>query len=99
MYGTFELSVPAVVKPQMDQDVAAPAPTTFGELMECVDIVPGISQMLQGTSRPGSSHMWLGSGKLLLDTGIPGYAPAAELDSSPMVRAKPIEPISFYTCI
>ena len=60
-YGTSELRVPAVVKPQTDDDAAEHAPTTFGELMECLDIVPGISQMPQGTSRPGSSHMSLGS--------------------------------------
>jgi len=32
-YGTSELRVPAVLKPQPDQDVAVPAPTSFGELM------------------------------------------------------------------
>jgi len=32
-YGTTELKVPAVVKPQRDQNVVAPAPSTFGELM------------------------------------------------------------------
>jgi len=41
-YGTSESMVPAVVKPQKDDNPAAPAPTTFGEHMECLDIVPGI---------------------------------------------------------
>jgi len=62
-YGTFELRVPAVVQPQPNDDALVPPPTTFGELMESVDIVPGISQRTQGTSRPGSSHIRLGSVK------------------------------------
>jgi len=60
---TSELKVPAVVKPQTDNDAAAPAPTTLGVLMECLDIVPGIWQMPQVTSRLGSCHIRLGSGK------------------------------------
>ena len=50
MYGTSELRVPAVVKPQTNNDTPAPPPTTYGELIESVDIVPGISRRLQGTS-------------------------------------------------
>jgi hypothetical protein len=53
-YGTAELRVPTVVKPQTDHTVAAPALTTFGELMESLNIVLGRSQMPQGTSQPGS---------------------------------------------
>jgi hypothetical protein len=49
-YGTAELRVPVVAQPQTDDDALAPPPTTFGELMERLDIVPGISQMPQGTS-------------------------------------------------
>ena len=52
-YGTSELRVPVVVQPQMDDDAVAPAPTTFGELIEGLDIVPGILQLRQGTSHPG----------------------------------------------
>jgi len=63
-YSTFHLWVPAVVQPQTDDDTAAPTQTTFRELMECLDIVPGLSQMPQGTSRLGSSHMRLGCVKL-----------------------------------
>jgi hypothetical protein len=58
-YGTSELRVQAVVQPPTDDDAATPAPTTFGELMECLEIVPGISQMPQGTTRPGSSYIRL----------------------------------------
>ena len=46
-YGTSELKVPAVVQPQTNDDALPPPPTTFAELMETLDIVPGISQ---GTS-------------------------------------------------
>jgi len=54
-HGTSELRFLAVIEPQTDDDAAAPAPTSFGELMECVGIVSGISHMPRGTSPPGSS--------------------------------------------
>jgi hypothetical protein len=41
-YGTTELSVPAVVQPQTNDDPPAPPPATFGELRERLDIVKGI---------------------------------------------------------
>jgi len=62
-YGTTELKVPAVGKPQTDSTVATPSPTTFGEHMQALDIVPGQSQMPQVTSWQGSSQMRLGSEK------------------------------------
>ena len=98
-YGTAELRVPVVVQPQTDDDASAPPPTTFGELMERLDIVPGISQMPQRTSRPGSSHIWLGSVKLQSITSISGLEPTAEPDKSPFLQAKPVEPVSCYLCI
>jgi len=49
-YGMTELKVPAVGKPQTDLTAATPSPTTFGELMQALDIVPGQSQMPQVTS-------------------------------------------------
>jgi len=42
-YGISGLRVLADIKPQTNDDSATPAPTTFGELMESLDIVPGIS--------------------------------------------------------
>jgi len=45
--GTSKLKVPAVIKYQTDHVSAAPPPTTFGELLETLDIVSGISRMLQ----------------------------------------------------
>jgi len=50
-YETTKLTVPAVVQPQMKVDAAASALTTYGELTENHDSVPGKSQMLQVTSR------------------------------------------------
>jgi len=47
---TSKWRIPAVIQPQMDDDKVAPAPTTFGVLMLCLDIVRRILQMLQGTS-------------------------------------------------
>jgi len=98
-YGTSELKIPAVVQQQTNDDAPAPPLTTFGELMEGLDIVPGISQRPQGTSRPGSSHIRLGSVKPQSKSSIPSGEPAAEPDSSTLLNAKPVEPVSFYPCI
>jgi hypothetical protein len=98
-YGTTELKVPAVVQPQTMDDAPAPPPATFGKLMESLDIVPGISQRPQGTSPPGSSHIWLGSVKPQSQLGIPSGEPAAESDSSMLLKAKPVELVRFYSCI
>jgi len=98
-YSTTELRVPAVVQPQTMNDAPAPPPATFGEQMESLDIVPRISQRPQGTSRPGSSHIRLGSLKPQSQSIIPSGEPAAEPDSSMLLKAKPVEPVSFYHCI
>ena len=98
-YGISELRVLAVIQPQTDDDIAAPAPRTFGDLMECLYIVPRILQMLQGTSPPGSSHIRLGSSKPLLNPSLSGLAAAVKPDLSPIDTAKPVEPVSFYPCI
>jgi len=98
-YGTTELRVLAVVQPQTNHDAPAPLPPTFAELMESLDIVPGISQRMQGTSRPGSSHIRLGLVMLHSKSSIPSGELAAKPDSSMLLKAKPIEPVSFYPCI
>jgi len=98
-YATAELRLLVVVQPQTDDDASAPPPTSFGELMERLDIVPGISQMPQGTSRPGSSHIRLGSVKPQSNTMISGLEPAAKRDTLPLLKAKPVEPVSFYPCL
>jgi len=99
MYGTAKLRVPVVVQPQTDDDASAPPPTTFRKLMERLDIVPGISQMPQGTSRPGSSHIWLCSVKPQWNTSMSRLEPAIEPNTSPLLKAKPVEPEGFYMCI
>jgi hypothetical protein len=98
-YGTTELRVLAVVQPQTNDDPPPLLPATFGELMESLDIVPGISQRAQGTSRPGSSHIRLVSVKPQSKSCIPGGEPAAEPDSSMLLKAKPIQTLCFYPCI
>jgi len=62
-YFTSQLIVPAVIQLQSDNDVSPSAPTTFGEFMEYLEIVPRILSMLQGTSRAGGSQMRIGSMK------------------------------------
>ena len=104
-YGTFELRVRAVVQLPTNDDAPAPPATSFGELMESLDIVPGISQRPQGTSRPGSSHIRLGSLKPQSKSCIPCGGPAAEPDLSKLLKVKPVEPVSsvepvsIYPCI
>jgi len=40
-YGTTEFKVPAVLKLQPDTTAVTPSPTTFAELMQPLDVVPG----------------------------------------------------------
>jgi len=98
-HGVSELRVPSVVQLQTNDDALTPLPTTFGELMESLDIVPGILQRPQGTSQPGCSHIRLGSVKPESKSSIPSGEPAAEPDSSTLLKAKQIESVSFYRCI
>jgi hypothetical protein len=91
--------VPAIDQPQMDDDAAALAPKVFGILIECLEIVPGIWQMPLGTSRPGGTHICLTSMKVRSKMSIPGLVPTAKPDTSPLLKAKPVEPVSNYPCI
>jgi hypothetical protein len=95
-YCTFKLSLLAIFQPQTIEDAPAPPPTMFGELLESVQIVPGRVQMPQGTLRRGSSHIRLGSVKPQSKSSIPCGEPAAEPDSSMLLKAKLVEPVSFY---
>jgi len=62
--GPTELDILAVVKLQTVEVAAAPALTiSFEELMESLVIVPGMSEMRQGTAQPGCTHTGLCSGK------------------------------------
>jgi hypothetical protein len=98
-YSTTEMRVPAVIQPQTNDDSLATPPATFGDLLESLDIVPGMSQRPQVTSRPGSSHIRLGSVKPQSKSSIPSVEPAAEPDSSTFLKVKPIVPVSFHPCI
>jgi len=95
-YSTSKLRVPAVIQLQTNDDTPPHPPTTFAELIESLDIVPGI---LEGISAAGSSHIRLGSVKPQSKSSIPSSEPPAEPDSSPLLKAKPVEPVSFYPCI
>jgi hypothetical protein len=46
--GTSQLTVPGVIKTEMDAHAGLPLQTTFGENTEYLDIIPAISQMPQG---------------------------------------------------
>jgi hypothetical protein len=93
------LKVLAVDNRQIDLIAATPSPTTFGENMQTLEIVSGQLQMPVVTSRPGISHMRLGSDKPQLHHFIPLFSPIAEPDSTPILDTNPVEPISFYPCI
>jgi hypothetical protein len=95
-YGTSKLRVTAVVLPRTNDDTPPHPPTIFADLMESLDIVPGISER---SSQAGSSHLRLGSLKPQSKSSIPSGEPAAEPDSSPLLKAKPVEPVSFDPCI
>jgi len=97
--GTSVLRVLAVVPPHTDNNAEAPALTTFGDQMECLEIVPGISQMPQGTSRPGGCHMRLGSGKPGLNISVPCLVSATEPDSLRIQNAKHVNFVCFDPCI
>ena len=93
-YGTAKLMVPAVVKPQTDTAAATPLLTTFGDLMQIVDIIPGQSQMPQGTFRPGSNQMRLGSEKPQSYTDIASLLLDVVANSSPIENGRALEPVS-----
>jgi len=99
LHSTTDSRFLEVVNLQMDDVAAAPAPTTVGEHMECIDIIPGILQMPQETSQPGSSCRRLGSRKPQWKHCIACLPPDMETNSSPTQNTKPVEPVSFYPWI
>jgi len=98
-YGTDELKVPAVIKPQIDTTAARPSPTTVGEHMQTFEIVRGQSEMLVVSSLPGSSQMRLGSEKPQSHQFIPVLSPGMGSDSMPIQDAKPVQPGYLYPCM
>jgi len=95
-YGTAELMVPAVVKPQIDSATTTPSPITVGEYMQTPEIVRGQSEMPAVTSRPGGSQMRLGSKKPQSNKFIPFLSPGMAPDSIPIQDPNPVEPVSIY---
>jgi hypothetical protein len=98
-YGRSKLSLPAVIQVETVDDATAPPLTSFGEFKEFLDNVPAISQRLQETSQPRSSHIRLGSVNRQSKSIIPSNELAAVPDSSMMLKVKAVEPVSFYPCI
>jgi len=95
-YGTSELKVPDVIKSQTDHVAVAPPQTTYGELIETLDMVPRISRMPPYTPQPGSSHVRVGSGKPKSPEHRSSLTPAAECDWSLIWFATPVQPVSAY---
>jgi len=98
-YGTAEWMLPAVVNPKTLKTPATPSSTTFAELIQSLDIIPGQLQMLQKTSVPGSSQMRLASQKPKSNNNIESLPPVVAPDLSQLKQLKPAEPGSFYPCI
>ena len=99
MQGMAESMVPAVVEPRTDITAATTSPSKFGKLMQTLDIDCGKSQMLQGTSRPGSSQMKLGSGTQQSHICIALLPPGKAPDSPQIQQSKPVEHRTVYPSI
>jgi hypothetical protein len=82
-----------------DDDTASHAPTTFGDLLECLDIVRRISEIPHGTPRPRSSHLRLGTRKRQSNTIIPGLAPYADPDLLSFLIVKSVELVCIHPSI
>jgi len=98
-YGTAELKVPVVVKPQTDTTAATPSPTTFGEYIQTLVIVRRKSEMPAVTSRPGSSQMWMGSEKPQGHKFIPVLSPDTATDLMLIQDAQSVGPVCCFPCM
>jgi len=98
-YGTTEFKVLAVLNPQRNKVLAAPAPTTFGELIESRDILPKQMQIMQGSSPQGSSLMRISLGAPKTNKCRLSRLPNKMLNFSLSKKTKPVERVSFYPCI
>jgi len=96
-YGTSKLCIPVVIQLKTDDDVVPPEPTAFVEVMEHLQIVPGVSGLPQGTSRPPNSHRRIRSGMLHTVTSIHGVVSPMVPDLSLIQNATPVELITFHT--
>jgi len=97
-YGTAEMKIPAVVKPEQDELTATPAPTTFGELMETLHIVPEYRKWHQGlfTKKLSFEKKRLGSGKPQSRIHIVYLPPNTELNSLPKKSSRSVESMRNY---
>jgi hypothetical protein len=95
-YGTAQLEVPAVVKPQIETTAATLSSITVGQHMQTPEIVRGKSDMAAVASRPGSTQMRLVAEKPQSHKFISVLSPGMETDAMPIQDANPVEPISFY---
>jgi len=98
-YRTAELKLPAVVKPQIDITAATPSLTTFGKLMQTLDIIRGQSRKLAVTSGAGSRKMRLLPENPQLHEFILGLSPDEAPDSTPNLDPQPVEPVNFHRSI
>jgi len=94
-YGSTQFKVLAVVQPQMAADTELSGLMTFGEPMMTIINIPGKSHMPLEISRPGSSHLRLGSRKLETHKRIQSLPPAPMPDSSPIQNSEHVEPDIF----
>jgi len=98
-YGTGELMVLVVVRPQIDSTAATTPQATFGEHMQILGIVRGQWRMLAVTSRPGRSQIRLGSEKPQWYKFLHVLSHDAVPDSALIRDSNPGDPVSVYPCI
>jgi len=98
-YGTAELNVEVVAKPQIDSTTATPSMMTVGEHMQTPELIGGQAEMPVVTSRPGRGQMRLGSEKPQSHKFILVLSPGMATDSMPIQDANLVEPVSFYPCM
>jgi len=95
-YSRAKWTVSAVLLPLMKDDAGPSALTSFGELIDTVDMIPGKSPVLEGTSRPGCSKMKLRSGESQSHQGIASLTANQVPDWSPIKEANPVKPECHY---
>jgi len=81
-----------------EMTAATPSPTTFGELMHTVEIVPVHWQMPRGTSWPGICQIRLGSENSQSYHWAGYLQPKSEQNSSPNLLLKAVEPVNIFPC-
>jgi hypothetical protein len=98
-YGTAELKVPVVVKPQIDMTGAIPSSITVAEHVQTPEIVRGQSEMPAVTSRPECSQQRMGLKQPQFHKSIPVLSPGTATDSMLRQDANRVEPVIFYPCM